>query len=58
MLQNNEYYTILYYVYDLLDTASWIDKIIYLTDVTYFFTWLYFLTVLQARFFPIIKSLD
>jgi len=34
------------------------DKLIYLTDIGYFFSWLYFITVLQAYFINIINGLD
>lgn len=34
-----------FFIYDLFQTHSLMDKITHITNISYFFTWLYFLTV-------------
>ncbi len=52
-------YLTAFYMYDLSQSQTPMDKLIYLTDTSFFFTWLYFLTVTQAKILGnLVKGLE
>lgn len=48
-----------FYLYDFSDSETLLNRWIYLTNVGYFLTWLYFLIIVQSRIFSkVLAGLD